>query len=41
MNIGEPKRIYRVEPVKDPVPAKQPKQRPKRPVREKTGAVPA
>jgi hypothetical protein len=42
MEIGKPKRIFRVEPVREPVPPRRrPAEEPPRRVRKKPGAVPA
>jgi hypothetical protein len=42
MEIGKPKRIYRVEPLREPVPSKRrPQDAPSRPVREEPSTVPA
>jgi hypothetical protein len=42
MEIGKPKRIYRVEPLREPVPPeRQPREAPSRPMREEPSTVPA
>jgi hypothetical protein len=41
MEIGKPKRVYRVEPIRQPVPAKQPQVAPQRPAKEEPTTVPA
>ena len=41
MEIGKPKRIYRVEPLRDPVPSKQPPESPEQPVKRDPSVVPA
>ena len=41
MEIGKPKRVYRVEPLREPVPSKrQPREAPQR-IRERPSSVPA
>jgi hypothetical protein len=41
MEIGKPKRVYRVEPVREPVPAKQPQVAPAAPAKKTPTTVPA
>jgi len=42
MEIGKPKRIYRVEPLREPVPSRrQPQEAPPQPVRKAPSVVPA
>jgi hypothetical protein len=42
MEIGKPKRIYRVEPLQEPVPAKRrPAKSPQRPAKEAPSPAPA
>ena len=41
MEIGKPKRVYRVEPIREPVPAKQPQVAPAEPAKTTPTTVPA
>jgi hypothetical protein len=41
MEIGKPKRTYRVEPLREPVPAKRERDEPRRPVRKAPTTSPA
>jgi hypothetical protein len=41
MEIGKPKRIHRVEPLREPVPAKRQPEEPRRPVRRVPTTAPA
>jgi hypothetical protein len=41
MEIGKPKRIYRVEPLREPVPSKRPQKAPPSPIRKAPNTTPA
>lgn len=40
MRIGKPRRVHRVEPLREPVPAKREPEAPKEPVRKEPAAAP-